>query len=336
VGAQGPPGETNAWRLGGTAGTRPGDYVGTSDAQPLELRAAGARGLLLQPASAGGTPSLVGGSAANLAASAVAGATIAGGGSSGEPNLAQADYATIGGGSDNVAGGVHATVAGGLGNWASGDQATVVGGDSNAAGGVESTVLGGHSNSAGGANAVALGSENVASAPYALAIGRQAYAEHDGAQIVADDSGSEFHSTAENEYAARFAGGYRWRSSADGSTGCDLRADTGIIDCTSDGRLKRAFHRIDERALLARLLAMPIRTWRYRAERGRVRHLGPTAQAFKAAFGLGTGDTTIGQLDEGGVALAAGQALARRADAEQQQIRRLERRVRTLERSLRR
>src|SRR5581483_10778022 len=55
--------------------------------------------------------------------------------------------------------------------------------------------------------------------------------------------------------------------------------------------------------------ALPVMTWNYRDESAAVKHLGPTAQDFKAAFDLGNSDKSIGTVDEGGVALAAIQGL---------------------------
>lgn len=52
----------------------------------------------------------------------------------------------------------------------------------------------------------------------------------------------------------------------------------------------------------------------YLAEDPSVRHLGPTAQDFRAAFGLGIDDVSIGTVDADGVALAAAKALAARTD----------------------
>jgi hypothetical protein len=57
---------------------------------------------------------------------------------------------------------------------------------------------------------------------------------------------------------------------------------------------------------------MPIRTWAYRSEDSTVRHIGPTAQDFRAAFGLGDGDKAIATVDADGVSLAAIQTLVRR------------------------
>lgn len=52
---------------------------------------------------------------------------------------------------------------------------------------------------------------------------------------------------------------------------------------------------------------LPIETWSYKGET--VRHLGPMAQDFAAAFGLGADDRHIHTLDAAGVALAAVQGL---------------------------
>jgi hypothetical protein len=54
---------------------------------------------------------------------------------------------------------------------------------------------------------------------------------------------------------------------------------------------------------------MPVRTWQYRAQPTSVRHMGPTAQDFRRAFGVGESDTTITSVDADGVALAAARAL---------------------------
>src|SRR5438105_690874 len=58
-----------------------------------------------------------------------------------------------------------------------------------------------------------------------------------------------------------------------------------------------------------RRAALPVSTWNYQAQGDGVRHMGPTAQDFKAAFGLGEDEQTISVVDEQGVALAAIQGL---------------------------
>jgi hypothetical protein len=82
-------------------------------------------------------------------------------------------------------------------------------------------------------------------------------------------------------------------------------------------------------AILDRLSRLPISTWRYRWDPDDVRHLGPMAQDFAAAFGLGEDERVIDSTDGQGVALAAIKAVYERVMA-------LEARVDALERPNRR
>ena len=54
---------------------------------------------------------------------------------------------------------------------------------------------------------------------------------------------------------------------------------------------------------------MPISTWQFKADPDNAKHLGPMAQDFSAAFGLGADDRHIAPLDVASVSLAAIQAL---------------------------
>jgi hypothetical protein len=57
------------------------------------------------------------------------------------------------------------------------------------------------------------------------------------------------------------------------------------------------------------VLALEISSWSYLWDHSEVRHIGPMAQDFYAAFGLGVDDRHIHPADGNGVALAAIQAL---------------------------
>ena len=57
------------------------------------------------------------------------------------------------------------------------------------------------------------------------------------------------------------------------------------------------------------LVAMPIAEWNYKSQDGSVRHMGPMAQDFRAAYGLGHDELTISTIDSDGVSLAAIQGL---------------------------
>jgi hypothetical protein len=154
---------TNAWGLTGNAGTSPanGNFLGTTDNQPVELHVNGVRGMRLEPTVSDGNHSdmvnLVNGSSVNFASPGVYGATISGGGSgfylgSAYTNSVTGNFGTVGGGGLNTSGS-GGTVAGGLLN-TSGPYATVGGGDQNTSGGVYSTVAGGTRHIASGPGSV--------------------------------------------------------------------------------------------------------------------------------------------------------------------------------------
>jgi len=93
----------------------------------------------------------------------------------------------------------------------------------------------------------------------------------------------------------------------DTSTGAFLSAG-GTWTNASDVSLKENFVPVSGADLLERLDRLPISTWNYKAEPA-ARHVGPTAQDFRAAFGLGSDERTISTIDPAGIALAASQEL---------------------------
>ncbi|WP_457473233.1 tail fiber domain-containing protein [Streptomyces sp. TE4109] len=71
---------------------------------------------------------------------------------------------------------------------------------------------------------------------------------------------------------------------------------------------------VNGHAVLDTVATLPISTWRYLWEPEDVRHLGPMAQDWHAAFGFNRDDTTIPVVDGLGVALVCVQALHRRVE----------------------
>ncbi len=235
-------------------------------------------------------------------------ATVGGG----RANTASGGSATVGGGSTNQALGPSTTVSGGLDNQANGDAATVGGGYSNAASASYATISGGQFNTASGTNStVPGGAGNSAAGDYSFASGRNALinAVHDSSFVWSGvTSPSDFtSSTAVGSFVARAPGGVSLYSMSSGVTGCTLAAGDGTWSCTSDRAAKDSFAAVDPRAVLDAVAAMPITTWEYIG--GDTRHIGPVAQDFYAAFGVGSGETTISTVDADGVALAAIQGL---------------------------
>jgi Flp pilus assembly pilin Flp len=78
---------------------------------------------------------------------------------------------------------------------------------------------------------------------------------------------------------------------------------------SSDRRRKGNFAAVNCQEVLTRVAALPIATWHYLSEGPATRHVGPMAQEFHAAFGVGADDTQIALVDASGVALAAIQGL---------------------------
>jgi hypothetical protein len=99
----------------------------------------------------------------------------------------------------------------------------------------------------------------------------------------------------------------------------------GCPQCVSDRNLKRDIEPVDEQAVLEAVARMPVSTWSYRSDDPSVRHLGPMAQDFKAAFGLGDTDKAYHSIDAHGVSLAAIKALYERSREQDVRIDRLER-----------
>ena len=129
---------------------------------------------------------------------------------------------------------------------------------------------------------------------------------------AATQSADTFRNSANNEFAARATGGFRFRTNLSGSTGCNLPANSGVFNCTSSRATKQNFTLVDGTDILARLRGVPVSTWNYIAEENQVRHMGPMAEDFFAAFKLGGSDKSIGIQDLTGVSLAAIKALDER------------------------
>jgi hypothetical protein len=108
----------------------------------------------------------------------------------------------------------------------------------------------------------------------------------------------------------------------------------GTVNPPSDANLKTDFQPVDAQQVLAKVAAMPIGSWRYREDPAQQRHLGPTAQDFRAAFGLGGGDRTIATVDADGVALAAIQGLNAKLEARDAEVERLREEVHALRRAI--
>jgi hypothetical protein len=108
----------------------------------------------------------------------------------------------------------------------------------------------------------------------------------------------------------------------------------GTISQLSTRTAKENFAPADGRLLLAKLEKMPISSWNYRGAPASERHLGPVAEDFHAAFGLGRSDRYIAPTDEAGIALATVKALQQELHARDAELAHLREQMRALEQRL--
>ena len=252
------------------------------------------------------------------------------------------------------------TRAGAFASFAFGDQVVVTGVDAAGFGG-SNTVSGtagfstgasnrclgfgcvamGFTNTASGQGSVAIGYRVTADADYSVALGHRASANgRSGSFNAADQSTTDsLEASANNQFNTRYAGGYRLFTNATTTTGVSLSAGGSSWNVISDRNAKEDFLAVDGEDVLARIRRLPLATWRYRDEEDRsVRHIGPMAQDWHAAFGFGPDATIINSGDFDGVNLAAIQALEARSTRQQAEIdalraenARLEERLRRIE-----
>lgn len=102
----------------------------------------------------------------------------------------------------------------------------------------------------------------------------------------------------------------------------------------SDKTAKAEFAPVDVRDILRRLATVPVETWTYRTQESSARHIGPMAQDFHAAFGVGEDDRYISTVDASGVALAAIQGLSQLLQDKDAEMDELNARLSSLEETL--
>ena len=109
----------------------------------------------------------------------------------------------------------------------------------------------------------------------------------------------------------------------------------GTLTQGSSRYLKTGFAALDPRETLNRVVALPVSLWSYKTDAPTLRHVGPMAEDFHRAFGLGADDKHIAPSDQSGVALLAVQGLHQVVQEKDREIADLAARVETLERLVR-
>ncbi|HZY42592.1 MAG TPA: tail fiber domain-containing protein, partial [Anaerolineae bacterium] len=269
-----------------------------------------------------------------------AGSTIGGGGWNGSGssgNMAYGTASTIGGGFGNylspdagygvIGGGQQnsitatpgsnlgiPTIGGGFNNKVTLGGGTVGGGNSNTASNFDATVAGGNGNTAsGGASMVPGGASNLAQGSTSFAAGYRARSLNNGCFTWADSNNFDYVCGTNNAFTARATGGVYFVTAIDGAgnptAGIQLSGGGNAWSPLSDRNSKANFSSIDAREIVEKLAQIPISTWNYKTQDAAIRHIGPMAQDFAAAFNVGEDDKHITTIDADGVSLAAIQGL---------------------------
>jgi Chaperone of endosialidase len=248
-------------------------------------------------------------------------------------------FATVGGGSGNTASGTSATVSGGSLNTASGTSAIIPGGDQCTATGDWSFAAGlrAHANHNGAfvwadpggvgftstgvnqfliraAGGVGIGLNNPASQLHVSSAGGNPQLQitqtttTDYARLRMNVLGSP---SWEMDVSPGATPGISWWT---GSVKMNLDYNgnlttVGTVNGSSDRNLKEHFSPVSSREVLDKVSSLPITEWNYKTDGTALRHIGPMAQDFYAAFNVGTDDKHISMVDADGVALAAIQGL---------------------------
>jgi hypothetical protein len=244
---------------------------------------------------------------------------------SGTDSTALGDFTTATG-SDSTAMGIRTTASGSastaMGNLttASGESSTAMGAITTAAGRYSSAM--GFQSTASGDNSTAIGTSLSAAGGASVVMGVRAATTTtgNGSFVYGDQStgqsGSVVTSISPNQFLVRASGGAVFWSTPDTvyptSPGVILFHNTSAWSSLSDVNSKENFGDVADEEVLSRIARMPVRQWNYKAQGAAIRHMGPTAQDFHAAFGLGEDPRRISTIDADGVALAGVRALESR------------------------
>jgi len=243
----------------------------------------------------------------------------------GQATSATGLYSTAMGDSTTASGSQSTAI--GAGTLAAGGQ-SLAAGSATLASGQHSTALG-HLTIASGLNSLASGQRSQADGAESIALGQDALAGGPGTVVLGSKAATQLAAygtfvfgdrstltpiiaVAPNQFLVRASGGVAFYTNAALTTGLRLAPSGSQWLGLSDVNAKHLFRALDGEELLGKLAGLPIQEWSYTAQDASIRHVGPTAQDFRAAFGLGEDPLRIGTMDADGVALAAVKALEAR------------------------
>jgi hypothetical protein len=157
----------------------------------------------------------------------------------------------------------------------------------------------------GGSSTVVFGCYNIANTPYSMVLGTNANTNgKTGCFLFSDASStSPLLSTQNNQFMVRASGGFIFYTDTLKTTGVQVASGSGSWSMLSDKTKKENFESADGVWVLNKINNLSIRKWEYKAQKGKIKHIGPTAQDFYAAFCLGESNCLISTVDMNGITL---------------------------------
>jgi hypothetical protein len=186
------------------------------------------------------------------------------------------------------------------------------------------------------------GRDNLAFGSGSIAVGQHAQADYDGCFVFGDGSTPNVvQCNEQNRFVVRATHGifmFTGGSTQATYTGAVLPPGATAWIAGSDRANKDNLRSVDAKDVLRKVAAMPIATWNWKSQDASIRHMGPMAQDFHAAFGLGETPKGISTVDADGVALAAIQGLdqtvRQQMRAKDKEIAQLKRKLQVIEAKL--
>jgi len=128
------------------------------------------------------------------------------------------------------------------------------------------------------------------------------------------------------------------RMTIDGSTGL-VTANNGltvfgVFTNSSSRTFKENFQPVNSSTVLEKFAQLPIQEWSYKDDERKMRHVGPTAEDFQSAFGLGADGKLIVPADVQGITMLAVQGLYQEVQEKDAQIAELQKDLREIKQLL--
>ena len=124
----------------------------------------------------------------------------------------------------------------------------------------------------------------------------------------------------DNKFIVRSAGGVIFYSDSNLISGVQLFPGAGSWSSLSDSSKKQNIKKIPISSALSKINNINVYEWNYKSQDTSVKHVGPMAQDFHKAFGLGNSNLAITSVDMDGVILLGVQGVNNRLDSMYEQL----------------